>query len=154
MRSKKQHTFAACVSPFVIFQSVVNHNLVNILWSVARKLAELGEFSPKRSENAAQNLLPFSLSFFGKDHLQVAHPNLPQAKMQQIHRLRNRNGKRPRQRSRQDSQDLEERPGRPVFDFPTHRESVTLSCERLSPNETEGSRRRSNLLGRKSKSDH
>src|SRR5215467_6889099 len=154
MRRKKQYTLTARVSPFVILQAVVNNNGVYILRSVARKLAQLGKFSSKRGEYATQNSLPLGLTFFRKDHLQVAHPNLPQAKMQQIHRLRNRNGKRPRQRSRQDSQDLEERPGRPVFDFPTHRESVTLSCERLSPNETEGSRRRSNLLGRKSKSDH
>jgi hypothetical protein len=52
---------------------------------------------------------------------------LPQTEVQQINNLANSNGESTRERARQQTEDLDERPGRREFEFPPHPGSVTLS---------------------------
>jgi len=59
----------------------------------------------------AQNPRPFRLAFFGKRHGEIAHTHLSQSHVQKINHPGQPNADGPSQGARQNTHDLDERPG-------------------------------------------
>ena len=121
VRRQKQDSLSPGVGTLVVFQPVIHHDLIDILRRVFRELAQFGELPAQRRKNSPQNALALGHAFLGKHHCEIAHPHLPQAEVQQINKLGDADGESPRKGARHQTQDLDERPGCRVFEFPPHR---------------------------------
>src|SRR4051812_13204099 len=84
MRGKKQHALAARDRTLEVLEAVVDHHLADVLASVFRKQAHLGELTSERSEFTAQDLGPFVVAFFRKGQSQIAHADPAQLHMENI----------------------------------------------------------------------
>src|SRR5579871_54505 len=123
--SKKNHSFGAGISFFVVLEPIVDHDLIDVLERIPGKLTDLRQLAPQRGKDSAQNVLALSFRFFRKGKFEITHAHTPQADMQQIERLGKRNGKEARKSSRQNTQNFDERPGRRVFQFSPHGDQET-----------------------------
>src|SRR5579871_5775545 len=97
---QEQHSLATSVSPLVVLEPVVDHDLVDVFRGVAGELTQLGELSAQGSEDSAQNAGSLGLTFCRKRHGEIAHADFAQAKMQKIDNAAQPNREGPRHRAR------------------------------------------------------
>src|ERR1700745_1248325 len=84
VRSKKQYALAAGIGAFVVFETVVNHYLRDILGSVAGEETHLGKLTSQGREFSPQDLAAFRGSFVGKCDGEIPHAYLAKPGMQQV----------------------------------------------------------------------
>src|SRR5580692_9371307 len=118
---EEQHAFPAGFRLFVVFESVVDDDFLDVLERVAGKLADFGELASQRSEFSTQDAGALGIAFLGKSHGQIAHADFSQAGVKEIDHLSKGDGCGPGQGARQDSEDFDERPGCRVLKSLPHR---------------------------------
>src|ERR1700675_1275600 len=84
---EKQDALALRRGAIKIFETVVDHHLVDVLGGVARKETDLGELAAQRSKHRADYLSPLSNAFLGKSQRQVTHSHPAQLAMKLVERL-------------------------------------------------------------------
>jgi hypothetical protein len=79
-----------------IFESVVDNNFADILWSVFWKEANLSELAPNGGELASQNFPPLARRFSRKSQFEIAHPDSTKSAVTQVNQLSDPDAERSR----------------------------------------------------------
>src|ERR1019366_656228 len=86
MSGEEEHTLAALLGRFEIFEALVHGNLGNVFPGVAGKEAGFGEQASQRDVDTTQNPTAFFRRFLREGQLEVAHSDPAQSAVQMVYR--------------------------------------------------------------------
>ena len=117
---EQEHAFAAGAGMLVVFESVVDDDLVDVVERVLGKVTDLGELTAERGELSAENAGALGSSFVGECHGEIAHADLAQARVEKIDEPAEADADGAGQRARQNAEEFDERPGCRVLESLPH----------------------------------
>jgi hypothetical protein len=121
VRGQEKNALGAGVGALVVFESVIDDDLFDVVGRVFGKLADFSELAAERGEDPAKDAGAFGLGFFGKGHGEIAHTNAAQFAVEKVDDLGEADADGPRGGPRQDTENFDERPGCRVLESLPHR---------------------------------
>ena len=113
---EKQHTFAASQRALVVFESLIDNGLADVLARVSREQANLGDVASEGCKDTVKNLLAFCARLLRKSEFEIPHTDAAQLPMQQIDEPRDGDAGGASQRPGQCADQLDENPRQRVFE--------------------------------------
>ena len=131
VRGQKQHAFAARQGALEVLESVVDHDLADILTGVLGEKTDFRQLASEGSKNAPEDPGALTAALLRKCQREVAHAHPPQPDVQQVDLPSESDACGPGQRTRQGSDEFDDQPGERVLESLTHvGGNVTLAPEK------------------------
>jgi|KBSMisStaDraftv2_1062788.scaffolds.fasta_scaffold03230_9 hypothetical protein len=124
MRRQKQHALAAGQRAIEVLESFIDNNLADVLARVAAEEADFCGLAAKGGEDSMKDFVALATRLIRKGKLQIPHAHAAQLWMKDVNRPRDQNAEPSRQRTRQKADELNQGPGKGVF------ESIAQGAER------------------------